>query len=95
MYLRNAISKIIIALFFLLIAQSLFAQPSTVESQQYYEGNKGISYIPVLSKPALIYQGKLYTGKKQLDYLKRFFLMKIFKNYMKIQFQNTIILLLS
>lgn len=69
MYLRNAISKIIIALFFLLIAQSLFAQPSTVESQQYYESSNGISYVPVLTKPALIYQGKLYTGKKQLDYL--------------------------
>ncbi len=66
---RNAFSKIIIALIFLLIGQSLFAQPTSFESQQYYEGSKGISYVPVLTKPALIYHGKLYTGKKQLDYL--------------------------
>ena len=69
MYSKKSISKIIIALFFLLIAQSLFAQPSTLESQQYYEGSKGISFVPILKKPALIYQGKLYNSKKQLDYL--------------------------
>ena len=69
MYFRNAFSKIIIALIFLLIGQSSFAQPTSFESQQYYEVSKGISYVPVLTKPALIYHGKLYTGKKQLDYL--------------------------
>jgi len=68
MYFRHAISKIFIVLFFLLIGQLLFAQPTTLESQQYYEGPNGISYVPVLTKPALIYKGKLYTGKKQLDY---------------------------
>jgi hypothetical protein len=69
MYFKNAISRIIILLFFSLIGRPLFAQPSTLESQQYFEGSKGISYVPVLTKPALIYHGKLYTGKKQLDYL--------------------------
>ena len=69
MYFRLAISKIFIVLFFLLIGQLLFAQPTRLESQQYYEGSNGISYVPVLTKPALIYHGKLYTGKKQLNYL--------------------------
>jgi hypothetical protein len=69
MYFRNAISKMIITLFFFLIGQLLLAQPTSFESQQYYEGSNGISYVPVLTKPALIYHGKLYTGKKQLDYL--------------------------
>lgn len=69
MYFTNVICKSIFALFFLLIAQSLFAQPTSFESQQYYEGSKGISYVPILTKPALIYQGKLYNSKKQLNYL--------------------------
>jgi hypothetical protein len=69
MYCKNAISRIISTIFFLLIGQLLFAQPTSFESRQYYEGSKGISYVPVLTKPALIYNGKLYTGKKQLNYL--------------------------
>ena len=58
-----------LGIFFLLLIQSLHAQPTTVESQQYYESSKGIAYVPVSTKPSLIYQGKLYNGNKRLNYL--------------------------
>ena len=45
------------------------AQPMTPESQQFYYSPKGLTYVPSLSKPGLIYQGHLYTGKTSLDYL--------------------------
>jgi len=46
-----------------------FAQPITPESQQFYYSPKGLSFVPSLTKPGLIYQGQLYTGKTSLDYL--------------------------
>lgn len=45
------------------------AQPITPESQQFYYSSKGLTFVPSLTKPGLIYQGHLYTGKKSLDYL--------------------------
>jgi hypothetical protein len=45
------------------------AQPITPESQQFYYSPKGLTFVPSLSKPGLIYQGHLYTGKTSLDYL--------------------------
>jgi hypothetical protein len=62
-------------LFFLLIELTIssiaFAQspPITPESQQFYYSPKGLSFVPSLTKPGLIYQGQLYTGKASLDYL--------------------------
>jgi hypothetical protein len=46
-----------------------FAQPMTPESQQFYYSPKGLTFVPSLTKPGLIYQGQLYTGKTSLDYL--------------------------
>jgi hypothetical protein len=45
------------------------AQPITPESQQFYYSPKGLTFVPSLTKPGLIYQGHLYTGKTSLDYL--------------------------
>lgn len=45
------------------------AQPNTPESQQFYYSPKGLTFVPSLTKPGLIYQGHLYTGKASLDYL--------------------------
>jgi hypothetical protein len=62
-------------LFFVLFGMisygKLFAQtaPITPESQQFYYSPKGMSFVPSLTKPGLIYQGQLYTGKASLDYL--------------------------
>ena len=60
-----------IVLIGLLFSMKLFAQvpPSTPESQQFYYSAKGMSFVPSLTKPGLIYQGQLYTGKASLDYL--------------------------
>ncbi len=43
--------------------------PITPESQQFYYSSKGMSFVPSLTKPGLIYQGQLYSGKARLDYL--------------------------
>lgn len=43
--------------------------PVTPESQQFYYSAKGMSFVPSLTKPGLIYQGQLYSGKARLDYL--------------------------
>ena len=48
------------------VAQS---PPITPESQQFYYSYRGMSFVPSLTRPGLIYQGKLYTGKRSLDYL--------------------------
>jgi hypothetical protein len=43
--------------------------PITLESQQFYYSPRGMSFVPSLTKPGLIYQGHLYSGKASLDYL--------------------------
>jgi hypothetical protein len=50
----------------------LDAQPPSPESVQFYYNPSGVSYIPALSKPGLIYNGQLYNGKRRLDYLMAF-----------------------
>lgn len=51
------------------LQSDLWAQPPSPESVQFYYNPKGVSYIPALSKPGLIYNGQLYNGKRRLDYL--------------------------
>lgn len=41
------------------------AQSNALE-KLYYHNPKGITFIPPLTRPALVYQGKLYAGNKQL-----------------------------
>lgn len=63
--------KIFITLIVFLFCFSVEAQerPISPESQQFYYSPKGMSYVPSLTKPGLIYQGQLYTGKRSLDYV--------------------------
>ena len=62
--------KLIAVLFIFYISILVgFAQPITPESQQFYYSPKGLTFVPSLTKPGLIYQGHLYTGKTSLDYL--------------------------
>lgn len=46
-----------------------YSTAQTIQEKLFYYSSKGISFIPPLSKPGLIYQGKLFTGKKKLSYL--------------------------
>jgi len=45
------------------------AQAQKAVQQQFYYNAKGLTFVPPLSKPAIIYQGKLFAGKKQLTNL--------------------------
>ncbi len=45
------------------------AQPHTPETEQFYYNAKGLSFVPALKKPGLIYEGQLYNNKRGLDYL--------------------------
>lgn len=55
-------------LFFLVASMQGFAQNKVFE-QLYYHSPKGLSFIPPLSRPGLVYNGKLYIGKKKLTTL--------------------------
>lgn len=61
--------RVLFLICFILIFQSAKTQPPSPESQQFYYSSKGISYIPAMNKPGLIYKGQLYNGKRRLDYL--------------------------
>lgn len=65
------IQLILLTCFLLSISIELAAQnaPITAESQQFYYSPRGMSFVPSLTKPGLIYQGQLFTGKTSLDYL--------------------------
>lgn len=61
--------KLIFSLFFLCSAWTLHAQTPALDAQLYYNNPSGLSFIPPLSRPALVYQGRLYSGNKQLTAL--------------------------
>jgi hypothetical protein len=63
--------KIFLVFFIVSFFNFVHAQkaPLTPESQQFYYSPKGLSFVPSLTKPGLIYQGQLYIGKTSLDYL--------------------------
>jgi hypothetical protein len=44
------------------------AQPS-LQAKLFYYQPKGVGFVPILSKPSLMYNGQLYIGRKQLDVL--------------------------
>ncbi|MBY0482453.1 MAG: hypothetical protein K2Q21_13945 [Chitinophagaceae bacterium] len=45
------------------------AQPHTPETDQFYYSAKGVSFVPAIKKPGLIYEGQLFNDKRGLDYL--------------------------
>jgi hypothetical protein len=59
---------VFICLFFVCFSDAK-SQPPTLESSQFYYNSKGVSYIPPMTKPGLVYQGQLYNGRARLDYL--------------------------
>lgn len=50
----------------IVVAVSITASAQKPEDTYFYNPN-GFTFIPVLKKPAIIYQGKLFTGRKQLN----------------------------
>jgi hypothetical protein len=61
--------KIFFSLFFLCAVWALHAQTPVLDAQLYYNNPSGLSFIPPLSRPALVYQGRLYSGNRQLSAL--------------------------
>lgn len=59
--------KLFVVLFVVVCSQG-FAQNKVFE-QLYYHSPKGLSFIPPLSRPGLVYNGKLYIGKNKLGSL--------------------------
>lgn len=39
------------------------AQLSELQEQLYFHSSSGLSFVPTLTKPGMIYKGKLYTGR--------------------------------
>lgn len=56
----------IITLFF--ISSQTFSQ-GTVTEKLYYHSAKGLTFVPPLTRPGLVYNGKLYIGKNKLQIL--------------------------
>ncbi|MBX2932478.1 MAG: hypothetical protein KF781_11095 [Chitinophagaceae bacterium] len=54
---------------FVFITPTTQAQKQQLQEQMFYYSVKGISFIPPLSKPGLVYEGKLYMGRKKLAVL--------------------------
>ena len=42
---------------------------TNLQSQLFYYNPKGLTFIPPFAKPGLVYNGKLYIGKKKLNVL--------------------------
>jgi len=55
-------------LLFVFISTTTQAQ-NKIQEQLFYYSAKGLSFIPPLSRPGLIYDGKLYIGSKKLSTL--------------------------
>lgn len=59
-----------IFLFIVIVQASIVqAQVNKMQEQLYFQGTKGLAFIPPLSRPALLYNKKMYVGKKQLQNL--------------------------
>lgn len=53
----------------LLFASSQTFSQGTVTEKLYYHSAKGLTFVPPLSRPGLVYNGKLYIGKNKLQTL--------------------------
>jgi hypothetical protein len=64
---HSAFKNLLLVSCFFWLASSVSGQK--VIQETFYHNSKGLTYIPPLSRPSLIYQGKLFTGRKQLSAL--------------------------
>lgn len=61
--------NVIAFLFFLFVFADVNAQSKVANEELYYHSAKGLTYIPPLSRPGIVYNGKLYIGKRKLTIL--------------------------
>lgn len=61
---NNTLQKL---LFISLVILSSFSAKAQKPQDVFYYNPVGFTFVPMLKKPAIIYQGKLYTGRKQLN----------------------------
>jgi hypothetical protein len=77
--------KCIVAFLLLLCISSNIQAQDKIKQQLFYYSPKGLSFIPPLSKPAIVCNGKMYLGRKQLgrlfDSLKDDRLNRYFEKY--------------
>jgi hypothetical protein len=89
---NNALQKLL--LIFLVSILSLSVEAQKPQDVFYYNPG-GFTFVPMLKKPAIIYQGKLYTGRKQLtglfNYLNNEELNLYYKKYKANRTASTIL----
>ncbi len=61
--------KEITFIFCLVFCANIVIAQKKIQEQLYYHSPKGLSFIPPLSRPGLVYKGKLYIGKTKLNVL--------------------------
>ena len=57
--------RLIILAIIITTSSSAFSQK--LQEQMFFYNPKGLSFIPPLKRPALVYEGKLYVGKRKLN----------------------------
>lgn len=63
---RNYAKLIFILLFICIVAD---ASAQKINQETFYYNPKGFTFMPSLKKPSIIYQGKLFVGRRQLTSL--------------------------
>ena len=58
--------KLALFIMVVILSSQCFAQ-KTLQEQLFYYSPKGLTFIPPLSRPGLVYNGKLYIGKNKLN----------------------------
>jgi hypothetical protein len=88
----QSLQKLLVFCFFNLIFLSASAQK--VQDNYFYNA-KGLTFLPAMKRPAIIYQGRLFVGRKQLtglfNYLNNRELNLYFKKYRSNQTASTIL----
>lgn len=60
--------KIVVLVLLICISNVVMAQDK-IKQQLFYYSPKGLTFIPPLSKPGFLYDGKLYVGRQQIGAL--------------------------
>jgi hypothetical protein len=61
---QNLLAKLFFSICFFCIINSSSAQKIVQET--YFYNPKGLTFVPALKRPSIIYQGRLHVGRKQL-----------------------------
>lgn len=61
--------KIVFIFFLSFLCVELLAQNKAANESLYYYSAKGLTFVPPLSRPGIVKDGKLYIGKRKLNIL--------------------------